>query len=76
MPPRAIAVLRRLAGDLRARRNALTVPGSTINVGAVLGGLAANIVPGLCEFEWEMRAIPGSHHVDVQTRFEAFLREP
>jgi acetylornithine deacetylase len=35
-------------------------PYSTVHVGVIKGGTANNIVPGHCNFSWEMRLLPGA----------------
>ena len=45
-------------------------PYSTIHVGTVQGGTAFNIVSRHCEFEWEMRNIPGDDPDAVFQRFK------
>lgn len=37
-------------------------PWSTVQVGTIKGGTAVNVVPDHCEFDFEIRALPGSPH--------------
>ena len=37
-------------------------PWSTVQVGTIAGGSAVNIVPDRCDFEFEIRPLPGSDH--------------
>ena len=34
-------------------------PYSTLHIGLISGGTAQNIVPKICSFDWEVRALPG-----------------
>lgn len=47
-------------------------PCSTLQVGAVHGGTARNIIARECSFLWEFRGLPGQSHVDVMTDLAAF----
>jgi acetylornithine deacetylase len=51
----------RQAGIAQAgsRDNAYEVPYTTVHVGVIAGGTALNIVPERCEFEFEIRNLPG-----------------
>jgi acetylornithine deacetylase len=56
-----IAHLRRLARDLRDKGpfdRAYDPPYSTVQTGTVQGGVAVNIVPRDCHFEFEVRNLP------------------
>jgi acetylornithine deacetylase len=65
-----IAYIRALA-DRQAReepRDArFTVPHSTLQTGVIRGGIATNVVPRDCMFEFEMRNIPATSH-DAMTQ--------
>jgi len=65
-----IAYIRSLA-DRQAReepRDArFAVPHSTLQTGVIHGGIAANVVPRDCEFQFEMRNIPATPH-DAMTQ--------
>ena len=65
-----IAYIRSLA-DRQAReepRDArFTVPHSTLQTGVIRGGIATNVVPRDCMFEFEMRNIPATSH-DAMTQ--------
>ena len=62
---RLIAYIRDLA-DRQARdepRDArFTVPHSTLQTGVIHGGIASNVVPRDCVFDFEMRNIPATSH--------------
>ncbi|WP_413742903.1 acetylornithine deacetylase [Sodalis sp. RH15] len=44
------------------RDNRYDPPWSTVQVGTVRGGSAVNIVPDSCEFDFEIRPLPGTRH--------------
>jgi acetylornithine deacetylase len=49
-------------------------PYSTIHVGTIEGGTALNIVSRLCEFKWEIRALPGDDPAETVARLNEFCR--
>ena len=60
----------------RTRRDIDTVPGhTTINVGIVTGGTAANILARDCTLNWGYRTLPGDDPWEVQRRAEAYIAE-
>ena len=50
-------------------------PWRTLSVGTVEGGIAKNIIPRHCVFEWEIRCLPGQGTADVLERMERLARE-
>ena len=59
-----IVFINALAADLAYKQqqdNAFDVPFSTLSVGRIRGGTAVNIIPNLCEFEFDYRNLP---HID------------
>ena len=40
-------------------------PFATLNIGRINGGTARNITAGWCEFDWEIRMLPGDDGMDV-----------
>ncbi|VAX08811.1 Acetylornithine deacetylase, partial [hydrothermal vent metagenome] len=52
-------------------------PYTTIHVGRIKGGTAANITPEYCEFEWDFRPIPdlAGEQDEVLTRFNAYVED-
>lgn len=57
-----IAKLRRLQTEFvenGAKDHEYNIPYSTVHVGTLQGGRALNIVPGSCQFEFEVRHLPG-----------------
>lgn len=53
---------------------AFVPPFSTIQTGTVSGGRALNIVPDECQFDFEVRAIPGLDPVAVQTELNGYAQ--
>ncbi len=56
-----IVFINELAGRLKARHDTdpdYDVPFSTLSVNTIAGGIAGNIVPQLCEFEFDYRNLP------------------
>ena len=50
-------------------------PYTTIHVGLVRGGTAANIISRECRFVWDLRNMPDESPLTYLERFEAFCRE-
>lgn len=73
----AIAKLRQMAEEL-GRDGPFDpdfdVPHTTAHVGTIQGGIALNIVPERCVFEYEFRHLPADDPLLLQARFEAFVR--
>ncbi|HTG23619.1 MAG TPA: acetylornithine deacetylase, partial [Reyranella sp.] len=60
----------------RKRTDIDTVPGhTTINVGIVNGGTAANILARECTLNWGYRTLPGDDPWEVQRRAEQYVAE-
>jgi acetylornithine deacetylase len=60
----------------RKRTDIDTVPGhTTINVGIVTGGTAANILARECTLNWGYRTLPGDDPWEVQRRAEKYVAE-
>ncbi|MFO1158353.1 MAG: acetylornithine deacetylase [Reyranellaceae bacterium] len=60
----------------RKRSDIDTVPGhTTINVGIVTGGTAANILARECTLNWGYRTLPGDDPWEVQRRAETYIAE-
>jgi acetylornithine deacetylase len=47
-------------------------PYSTVSVGTIKGGTAGNIVPKLCEFQWQVRSLPQATPGDAPRHLAAF----
>ncbi len=50
-------------------------PYTTIHVGLVRGGTAVNIISRECEFEWDIRHIPGDEPEAIIEQFRQYCRE-
>jgi len=50
-------------------------PWSTINTGALHGGIAHNVIPGTAEVEWEMRPVQKSDADFVKSDLAAYVAE-
>ena len=73
-----IAFIRQLA-DRAAREESrdlrFEVPHSTLQTGWIKGGIALNVVPRDCEFVFESRNIPATHHDVFGEPIRDFVRE-
>ncbi|MBI2316167.1 MAG: M20/M25/M40 family metallo-hydrolase, partial [Betaproteobacteria bacterium] len=49
-----------------------SVPFTTMQTGMIAGGTAPNIVPRECEFQFDLRYLPGSNPDEFYTRIERF----
>jgi acetylornithine deacetylase len=77
---RAIAALSDLRAELEAERPAHgehfpKVPFVALNVGTVVGGRAANIVPDRCEVQLGIRLLPGTSAEEVTERVRHAVRQ-
>lgn len=73
-----IVFINELAGRLKARHDTdpdYDVPFSTLSVNTIAGGIAGNIVPQLCEFEFDYRNLPHMSPADITAPIEAHIRE-
>ncbi len=60
---RLVVFIRQLAdrlAQLEQRDYGFTVPYSTLSTGLIQGGIAANVVPKDCVFQFDMRTLPGA----------------
>jgi acetylornithine deacetylase len=81
----AIEYAARLVTELGAIGERLAVPAlhdarfeppySTVQTGLIQGGQALNIVPGDCQFDFEVRALPGLDPQSVADELALFARE-
>ncbi len=62
------------AAQLRCRRHPLLGHG-TVNVGAIRGGVQANIVPDRCEISIDRRTLPGETEAGIRREIQALLRK-
>ncbi|MDO5638268.1 MAG: acetylornithine deacetylase [Neisseria sp.] len=73
-----IVFINELAGRLKNRHDNdpdYDVPFSTLSVNRIGGGIASNIVPQLCEFEFDYRNLPHMNPADITAPIEAHIRE-
>jgi acetylornithine deacetylase len=56
------------------RDTAFTVPYTTLQTGTVRGGLAANIVPKQCDFEFDVRTIPTTSHEYLYSKIRDYAQ--
>jgi acetylornithine deacetylase len=72
---RIIVYIRQMAdrlAQLEARDYAFTVPFTTLQTGTIKGGLASNIVPKDCEFQFEARTMPGASSDQLYQEIQDF----
>lgn len=72
---RIIVYIRQMAdrlAQLEARDYGFTVPYTTMQTGTVRGGLASNIVPKDCEFQFETRTLPGVDTENLYREIQEF----
>lgn len=72
---RIIMHIREIADELSVMEEkdmAFTVPYTTLQTGTVRGGLAANIVPKSCEFEFDVRTMPDARYEPLIDRIKQF----
>jgi acetylornithine deacetylase len=50
-------------------------PYSTVSVGTIKGGTAGNIVPKLCEFQWQVRSLPSAAPAEAPRDLTAFAEK-
>ena len=72
---RIIVYIRQMAdrfAQLETRNYGFTVPYTTMQTGLIRGGLASNIVPKDCIFEFEARTMPGTDASHLLQEVESF----
>ena len=70
-----ISHLRSIQADLianGAHDDEFDVPYSTVHIGTINGGRSLNIVPGQCEFEFEIRHLPED---DIESHLDALFKQ-
>ncbi|MBV7485388.1 acetylornithine deacetylase [Bordetella sp. BOR01] len=73
-----ICFIRELADHMRAAGpfdEAFDVPFSTAQVGTIQGGIAVNTIPGLCQFEFEHRNLPGADPEQFYARIQSYAQD-
>jgi acetylornithine deacetylase len=79
---RLVVFIRQLAvrlAQIEQRDYGFTVPYSTLSTGVIRGGIAANIVPKECEFQFDMRTLPQASpdalYQEIRDHAEVLTRE-
>jgi acetylornithine deacetylase len=79
---RFMGFLDKLTEDLRQEGDRSAIPGldfdpawTTLNLGAIHGGTAMNIIARECKLMWEFRPLPGVDAEAIYARAERFLAE-
>ncbi len=75
---RFIGRLEEMARELAAspvRGSPFDPPWSTISVGTIEGGVARNVIPGSCAFDWEIRPVPGDDGAAILAQAERYAYE-
>ena len=79
---RLVVFIRELADRLartEQRDYGFTVPYSTLSTGLIRGGIAANVVPKDCEFQFDMRTLPNASpaalYDEIRIHAEALTQE-
>jgi len=73
-----ITRIRAIADELREKGpydRAFDVPFTTAQTGLIQGGVALNMIPELCTFEFEFRSLPGIDIESIFRRVETYARE-
>lgn len=72
---RLIVFIRQLGdrlAQLETRDYGFAVPYTTLSTGVIRGGIAANIVPKDCEFQFDMRTLPSTRASDIHAEIQAY----
>jgi acetylornithine deacetylase len=79
---RLVVFIRQIAdrlAQIETRDYGFTVPYSTLSTGVIHGGIAANVVPKDCVFQFDMRTLPNTSpealHKEIRAYAEALARE-
>ncbi|MDP8984735.1 MAG: acetylornithine deacetylase [Pseudomonadota bacterium] len=79
---RLVVYIRHIAdrlAQIETRDYGFTVPYSTLSTGLIRGGIAANVIPKDCEFQFDMRTLPQASpdalHREIRSHAEALARE-
>jgi acetylornithine deacetylase len=79
---RLVVFIRQVADRLahiEQRDYGFSVPYSTLSTGVIRGGIAANVVPKDCEFQFDMRTLPNSSpdalYLEIRAYAEKLARE-
>ena len=74
---RMVSFIRDVAADARAhgpQDEKFSVPHTTMQTAMIAGGTAPNIVPRDCEFQFDMRYLPGTDPSEFVERIERFAK--
>jgi acetylornithine deacetylase len=74
---RMVVFVRQLAdrlAQLEARDYGFTVPYTTMSTGLIRGGIAANVVPKDCEFQFDMRTLPNASAESLYREIQQFAQ--
>jgi len=74
---RLICRIREIADEMRAKGpydHEFDVPFTTAQTGLIKGGVAHNVIPARCEFEFEFRNLPGVDGAEILRRIEDYAR--
>src|ERR1700733_667457 len=75
---RLIVYIRQIAdrlAQIEKRDYGFTVPYSTLSTGLIRGGIAANVVPKDCEFQFDMRTLPNASPDALYQEIRAYAEE-
>src|ERR1700723_446822 len=75
---RLIVYIRQIAdrlAQLEKRDYGFTVPYSTLSTGLIRGGIAANVVPKDCEFQFDLRTLPNASPDALYQEIRAYAEE-
>jgi acetylornithine deacetylase len=75
---RLICRIRDIADQFRANGpydECFDVPFTTVGTNLVRGGIAVNTIPDLCEFQYEIRNLPGVSPGDIHAQVERYVQE-
>ncbi len=75
---RLVVFVRTLADRLAAHEErdlGFTVPYTTLSTGLIRGGIAANVVPKDCEFQFDMRTLPNASADDLFGEIKAYAEQ-
>jgi acetylornithine deacetylase len=79
---RLVVYIRQIADRLaqfEQRDNGFTVPYTTLSTGLIRGGIAANVIPKDCEFQFDMRTLPQASpdalYQEIRAYAQALTRE-
>jgi acetylornithine deacetylase len=73
-----VVFIRRIADELAAeetRNYGFTVPYTTLSTGIIRGGIAANVVPKQCDFQFDMRTLPSASAQSLYDRIRGHAEE-